>query len=191
MRTQAGRDGLELGRRGAARLAGLASVGCAGLMALGVAAMSGAARQPDPGQTIRDMERGRTPATPSSTVPTPVQNPAQTPAAFPGPTGAAEGTSARLLREGTFINARRGRLTRSVTGELLFTMDADGRGRADAAMVLLPCQNLQGMERVVERAGESVTFTVSGQVFVYKGRNFLMPTLFQVNRRPGEVTPAQ
>jgi hypothetical protein len=144
-----------------------------------------AARQPSPDDTIRDLERGRTPAPAATPAPT-------TPTTAPAPVApAAEQQTARLLREGTFLSSRRGRLTRSVAGELLFTFDADARGRADPAMVMLPSQNLQAMERVIERAGETVTFTVSGQVYVYKGRNFLMPTLYQVNRRTGEVNPAQ
>jgi hypothetical protein len=47
------------------------------------------------------------------------------------------------------------------------------------------------MEKILDRAGESVTFTLSGQVFVYKGRNYILPTLYQVNRRGGDVNTAQ
>lgn len=94
----------------------------------------------------------------------------------------------RLLREGTYLSSRTGRLTRAGNGEWLLTFDADKTGVADAPMVLMPCLNLMAMEKLVEKGGDAISFTVSGQVFVYKGRNHLLPSLYAVNRQ-GEVTP--
>jgi hypothetical protein len=113
------------------------------------------------------------------------------------PPGAGSGTprgvtsapaQGRLLREGTYLSSRTGRLTRAGNGEWLLTFDADKTGVADAPMVLMPCLNLMAMEKLVEKGGDAISFTVSGQVFVYKGRNHLLPSLYAVNRQ-GEVTP--
>ncbi|MBY0309134.1 MAG: hypothetical protein K2Q09_10370, partial [Phycisphaerales bacterium] len=100
-------------------------------------------------------------------------------------------TGTRLIRENTFITQRRGRMTRSMTNEWVFTMDADAKGaRGEPAMVLMPCLNLQNMEKAVERSGEGTSFTLSGTVYVYKGRNYLLPSMFVVNRR-SDLAPAQ
>jgi hypothetical protein len=149
----------------------------------------------DPADTIKRMEEQRrkdnpgasTPSTPAPANPSATPRPAGTtePAAEPATTGT------RLLRENTFITQRRGRMTRSMTNEWVFTMDADAKGgRAEPAMVLMPCLNLQNMEKSVERSGEGTSFTVSGTVYVYKGRNYLLPSMFVVNRRT-DLAPAQ
>ncbi len=87
-----------------------------------------------------------------------------------------------LMREGSFIASRSGRLARGAAGEWLLTFENDAKGAAIAPMVLMPCLNLMAMEKLAERGGESLSFTVSGQVFVYKGRNYLLPTLYSVNK---------
>ncbi len=168
---------------------------------------SGGAGQPpaDPADTIKKMEEQRRkdnpsapPSTPAPTPPpstTPPAPAAPSPSARP-PSGSSEPvvepatTGTRLLRENTFITQRRGRMTRSMTNEWVFTMDADAKGKGEPAMVLMPCMNLQNMEKTVERAGEGTSFTVSGTVYVYKGRNYLLPSMYVVNRR-SELSPAQ
>lgn len=165
----------------------------------------------DPADTIKRMEEQRkkdnppAPAKPSTTPPvapapakpasTPTTTPPATPAVrqpgAPEPVAEPATTGTRLLRENTFITQRRGRMTRSMTNEWVFTMDADAKGaRAEPAMVLMPCLNLQNMEKAVERSGEGTNFTISGTVYVYKGRNYLLPSMFVVNRR-SELAPAQ
>lgn len=116
-------------------------------------------------------------------------------APLPAPPSAPAASGGRLLREGTFIASRRGRVTRSTastsTGpEWQVTFDSGTEGKAEAPMTLMPCQNLMAIEKIAERGGDSVTFTISGQVFLYKGRNYLLPTLYVINRR-GDITPAQ
>ncbi|MFT3684932.1 MAG: hypothetical protein QM783_08400 [Phycisphaerales bacterium] len=145
----------------------------------------------DPADTIKRMEEQRrkdNPAAPAPANPAAPRPPAgapEQPAAEPATTGT------RLLRENTFITQRRGRMTRSMTNEWVFTMDADAKGtRAEPAMVLMPCLNLQNMEKAVERSGDGTSFTISGTVYVYKGRNYLLPSMFVVNRR-GDLAPAQ
>lgn len=152
---------------------------------------SPAPAEPSPQDTIRDLERRATPPAPATPPPAPAPAPAPAtgPAPVPvvAPTGLPIATTtaggAKLLREGTFLASRRGRLIRTSDGNWTFAFDADRSGKADPSMTLMPCLNLQAMERLVERGGESLSFTVSGQVFVYRGRNYLLPTLYVVNRR--------
>ncbi|MGQ0628161.1 MAG: hypothetical protein ACT4PL_08700 [Phycisphaerales bacterium] len=98
----------------------------------------------------------------------------------------------RLLREGSVLVSRRGRMVKTRAGEWAFVFDSDGTGKADVPMILQPCLRLAEMERIAlsgqsgtgtATTAEAVTFTVSGQVFVYKGRNYLLPTL-AVTTRP-------
>jgi len=96
----------------------------------------------------------------------------------------------RLLREGSFITMRRGRIIKAPGDQWQFHFDNGPDNRADAPMTLMPCLNLQAIEMLADRGGESLSFTLSGQVFVYKGRNYLLPSLYTVNRR-GDVNPAQ
>lgn len=113
-----------------------------------------------------------------------------------GATGAAAASAvqpavrpfARLMREGAFLTSKRGRMVKSPEGEWLFVFDNDADSRAYPAMVLVPCLNLAAMERIAERAGDSATMTVSGQVFVYKGKNHLLPSLYTVDRKT-ELAP--
>jgi hypothetical protein len=104
---------------------------------------------------------------------------------------AAAGPRPALLPEGTFLAARRGRLVRSAAGEWLFVVDSGAEGVAEPPMLLLPCRNLAAMERLAEQRGDAVTFTVSGQVFVYRDRNCLLPVMYVLNRRTDEVLPTQ
>lgn len=108
------------------------------------------------------------------------------------PAATTENGSPRLRPAGV-LTPRRGRFVRSSSGEPLFIMDsgaADG-GVAEPPMVLLPCANLAGIESIAERIGESATFTMSGQVHVYKDRNYLLPTMYTVNRAQDQVIPNQ
>jgi len=90
------------------------------------------------------------------------------------------------------MTARRGRVVRSGSGESTFVVDAGTAGAvAEAPMTLLPCTNLSTIESLAERLGESATFTISGQVTVYQGRNFLLPTTCTVNRPTDQVIPNQ
>ncbi|MBL8990810.1 MAG: hypothetical protein JNJ48_04430, partial [Phycisphaerae bacterium] len=96
----------------------------------------------------------------------------------------------RLLREGAFLTGRRGRMVRADDGHWVFAFDNSTSSRAEPAMILLPCLTMAAMEKVAERAGDASTMTISGQVFVYKGRNYLLPTSWQVNRRT-DLVPNQ
>jgi len=44
-------------------------------------------------------------------------------------------------------------------------------------MVLLPCRLLEHMEQIVHGRSDQVVFVATGQVFVYRGTNYLLPTM--------------
>lgn len=100
-------------------------------------------------------------------------------------------TQRTVVPEGTFLPSRRGRMVRAHTGEWIFVFDADARGESEPPMVLVPCRTLMQMERIAEHRGEAATFTVSGQVFVYHNRNYLLPTMFTTRRTIDGITPIQ
>lgn len=100
---------------------------------------------------------------------------------------------AAALREGLFIASRRGRLVRD-GGRLLFSADngPDPSAKSDPAFILLPCQNLESLERLAQRRGEKAIITMSGRIFAYEGRNYLLPTFFVEERdREGNLVPGQ
>ncbi len=106
----------------------------------------------------------------------------------------------RLIREGVQITARTGRLVRSPgTGWVMaFDNDTDQPATAsdgatlDTPMQMLPCLNLQSMQALAEQYGSRLRFTVSGTVYVYEGRNYLLPTMYIIEiDRTGNLTPGQ
>jgi hypothetical protein len=96
------------------------------------------------------------------------------------------------VRPAGFMTTRRGRVVRAAAGEPTFVVDSGSSGEvAEAPMILLPCTNLTAIEALAERLGEAATFTMSGQVTVYRGRNYLLPTTYTVNRVSDHVIPNQ
>ncbi len=86
-----------------------------------------------------------------------------------------------LRREGEFIPLRRGRLMRSPSGnQFLFVFEADDRQTPEDAMFLLPCKHLESMEQYILERGDKVVFNVSGQIFTYRGANYLLPTKWNI-----------
>lgn len=118
-----------------------------------------------------------------------VPDPGAAPAHVAGPTIPTVPPE-KLLREGSMITSRRGRMIRQPDGDWALTFDADAAGKSEPALLLLPCMNLQAMERVAERGGEAATMSVSGIVTTYKSRNYLLPTMYMVNR-PSDIVPGQ
>lgn len=101
-------------------------------------------------------------------------------------------TSGGRVRPAGFMTARRGRVLRAGSGESTFIVDSGTAGEvAEPPMAMLPCTNLSVIESLAERMGESATFTISGPVTVYHGRNYLLPTTFTVNRATDQVIPNQ
>ncbi len=97
-----------------------------------------------------------------------------------------------LMREGLMLSGLVGRLDRAGgDATLAFDNDTDQAG-ASRPMRVMPGLILEGMERAAERYGENVRFSVSGRVYVYEGRNWLLPTMYTVAIDPmGNLTPAQ
>jgi hypothetical protein len=93
-----------------------------------------------------------------------------------GPGAVAPGATPRVvLREGTLLLDRVGRLTRGEDGRTLeFTLDADGRGMADAPLILLPNRKLMQLEGQVQSSYRDLRIRASGEVMEYRGRNYLL-----------------
>ena len=81
------------------------------------------------------------------------------------------------MREGELLIRRRGRLARLAGGEWAFTFDNDADA-GDVPLVLLPCQMMQRVENV--GGSETSSVELSGRVYAYEGRRYVLPTLFRV-----------
>ncbi len=88
-----------------------------------------------------------------------------------------------LLGEGTTILARRGKLTRSDFGAWIFVFDADAAGLADPPLVIMPCLMLQRLETYGRSTGRTAPILLSGRVFRYGRRNYVLPSAFRIPRQ--------
>jgi hypothetical protein len=94
-----------------------------------------------------------------------------------------------VLRENTAIMSRRGKLKRDIAGGWLFVFDADASGLNDPPVKLLPCQLLERIEDYARKMGNNSPALLSGQVYLYEGRNYLLPTLFRIPQDRRNLTP--
>ncbi|HLO41713.1 MAG TPA: hypothetical protein VK176_11880 [Phycisphaerales bacterium] len=97
------------------------------------------------------------------------------------------------IAEGSVITARRARLVRFTDGSVGVSFDngakpSGGGKRTEAPMAMLACQLTQRMEEVVGTRGDKAQIEVSGRVFSYGNRNYLLPTMYQV-LPPSDVGP--
>ena len=101
----------------------------------------------------------------------------------PAPVDASTGAAAvapgavqlNVIREGTFLVDRIGRLTRSADGQNWeFTFEADGQAMKDPPVIILPNLKLMSMEDAVNSGNRDLRFRVTGQVTEYKGRNYIL-----------------
>lgn len=115
-------------------------------------------------------------------VPESVGVPAATVEIDPGVLGIAPGQKApELRREGEFLVSRRGRLVRSEDGaHVLFVFEADDKDAPERPMIMMPCRMLESMEEIASDRGGSVEFILSGEVFVYRKHNYLLPTMMKI-----------
>lgn len=99
---------------------------------------------------------------------------------------------ATLLPEGDLIMNRRGRLVRLAGSDGRFAMvfDNDPNSPGIGPLVILPCRVLETMEGLAMPRGDEATFRISGRVLVHEGRNYLLPTLAQLER-VSDLTPLQ
>jgi hypothetical protein len=79
-----------------------------------------------------------------------------------------------LIREGSYLPERVGRLTRTPEGQFEFTFEADGSALKDPPMIILPNLNLMRMESMVKNASKDLRFQVTGMVTEYNGRNYIL-----------------
>jgi len=95
--------------------------------------------------------------------------------------GTAPGTKLPTLRrEGKFVIMRRGRVVRAPDGiNTLFVFEADSEQAPEPPLILMPCALRQDMEDYIAERGDKVVFVLSGQVFVYRNLNYLLPTMFK------------
>ena len=118
------------------------------------------------------------------------------PTAAPAGGGEAASNAAPPKPEGTLIVSRRGRVVRVAGRDLALAFDNDTSSAAkpsaamERPMTLLPCQATQKMEDLTAWKGDAIVLTVTGRVLTYDGRNYLLPTMFQL-AHPGDVGPLQ
>ena len=94
----------------------------------------------------------------------------------------------KLRREGEFVVNRRGRVVKTPDGiNTLFVFEADSESALEPPMILMPCARLQDMEDYVHKRGDRVVFLISGQVFVYRGFNYVLPTMFKLSIDKGNL----
>lgn len=87
--------------------------------------------------------------------------------------------------EGASIVRRRGRLVRLADGAWAVVFDNDAEsGDADSPLTVYPCRTLSRLVPLAQRSGDSLELLVSGRVYAYGSRRYILPTLFQ---RPAEV----
>lgn len=102
----------------------------------------------------------------------------------------AEAEASRpLVNEGTLISDRRGRLVR-VNDRLAVAFDGDASTPADPPMIVQRSRALERLENAAGARPEGVQIIVTGRVFSYKGENYLLPLLAQIEVA-GQLTPMQ
>ena len=79
-----------------------------------------------------------------------------------------------LMREGSYIVDRTGRLTKTSDGQYELTFDSDSQGQQDPPVLLLPSLKLMMMEDLHNNSSRDAKFRVTGMVTEYLGRNYLL-----------------
>ena len=95
------------------------------------------------------------------------------------------GTTSPPLRAGSRLQDRRGHLVRDPSsGTWRFVFDG-----SDISPELLPCQELERMERKTRSSAVPDPVLVSGVVTAFQGRNYLLPTAFRLAREGRGIGP--
>jgi hypothetical protein len=80
-----------------------------------------------------------------------------------------------VLREGTFLVDRVGRIERSADGSRAeFVFESDGTALQDPPVVIVPNLKLMQMEDAAANSTRDLRFRVSGMVTEYRGRNYVL-----------------
>lgn len=91
------------------------------------------------------------------------------------PRNAPAATSGAVIREGSYIVDRTGRLTRSPDGQSwMFAFESEGRSLQEPPLQLLPNLKLMAIEDAARVSGRDLRYRVSGMVTEYRGRNYLL-----------------
>lgn len=114
--------------------------------------------------------------------------------ASPAPVETEVEESVALMREGTMVLSRGGRVLPGSEGRYVFAVDndTDTSSELDAPIKLLECGMLEEMLRVQREATRPVRLRLSGHVLLYEGENYLLPTMYLVDfDREGNLVTAQ
>jgi len=80
-----------------------------------------------------------------------------------------------VMREGSYLVDRTGRMTRSADGQQQeFTFDSDGKAMKDPPIIILPNLKLMAMETAVKGSTRDLRFRITGMVTEYGGRNYVL-----------------
>jgi hypothetical protein len=93
-----------------------------------------------------------------------------------------------LIREGSYLSDRIGRLTKTPEGQSELTFEADGFALKDPPMLILPNLKLMAMETFVKNSSRDLKFHIYGMVTEYNGRNYIL--LEQVVVKQDDTVPA-
>jgi hypothetical protein len=85
-----------------------------------------------------------------------------------------DSSSAAILREGTDVIDRVGRLQKTGDGQEEFVFDSDGRNLSDPPLIILQNLKLMSMENAVTAASHDLRFRVTGTVTEYHSRNYIL-----------------
>lgn len=91
------------------------------------------------------------------------------------------------LPEGTFLLERPGRLVPAPADRTVFVPDESARMPGEGPMLILPNAALDRLE--ISTAGENPPVRVSGEVYVYNGRRYLLISSFEIGAVPAPVEP--
>ncbi len=94
--------------------------------------------------------------------------------------------SGGLLREGTRVSGRVGRLVRE-SDWWVFVFESDSDTPADFPVRLLPNLSLSSMEDLSARGNQSPIFVVSGELTVHGARNYMLIRRFRIRREDGNI----
>ncbi|MCG3125002.1 MAG: hypothetical protein GIKADHBN_03513 [Phycisphaerales bacterium] len=153
---------------------------------------------PAPSAPDADQTRRRNDAADEGLAPT-REPPKPAPAARPAaPSTAIPVPRARRAREGVFIVKQAGELLMARTGDVIFVPDKDAPVRTSRPMVLLPCQALARLESAAGLRAERPTadgdprprVLLTGQIMVYRQREYILPTVFQIEPPEPELKVA-
>lgn len=89
------------------------------------------------------------------------------------------------VREGDVVINRLGRLDADPASQAVFVYEADGKALDEPPLILLPCQNLELMERLA-KATPQAKFLVTGEITVYHGKGYLLLRKVMLHRDMGQ-----